>query len=453
MNTSVRTLFLTALVAALPLTIGAQSGPSPRVRAAIQGIESMLTSAADAPLLAFAEQTLAESYRASFAGDSLLRHLRAIRSAVGEIGGVQVRRDSIYFYLELEGQRSTTVRFALDEPGRVTSLELLAHTERREPESAWSGLSWETLESVVQHAAAAGFSGTLLARRNGVETLRTAVGLADPVAGTRTAMNTVYGIGSQPMDFTKTAVLLLAQRGRLSLDDTIGRFIRDVPADKRAITVRHLLSSGSGLLDFYHDSTDWDADLSWITREEAVRRMMASPLRFAPGTARLPSHAAYNLLAVIIEEASGQSYPDFLRVELLQPLGMNRTGFYGETLGLTLDQFAVGGGPSVVGLPNVPPNWGPTSWLVMGSGGMVSTIEDMDRYYTALTRGTLLTGEWARMQPARTTGAGGSIRGYFIFHVNDGDGSSVLLLTNSNDRVRNTRAMTGALERLVLGPR
>lgn len=447
-------LLLVALVTAHALPLRAQGGPSPRVRTAVQGIESMLASAGDSALRAFAENHLATGYRARFAGDSLARHLRALRSAVGDVGGVTVRRDSTYFYLELQGRQTTTLRFSLDEPGRITSLELLPPSARRVPPSAWTGVTWESLPAVVQRAAASGFHGTLLARRNGVETLRTAVGMSDAAAGRRTALNTVYCIGSQPMDFTKTAVLLLAQRGRLSLDDSIGRFVGAVPVDKRGITVRHLLTGASGLIDFYHDEArDWNADLSWVPRDEAVRRMMAAPLRFAPGTARMASHAAFNLLAVIVERASGTSYPEFLRREILRPLGMTRTGFHGETLGLSLDQFAVGGGPSVVGLPNVPPNWGPTSWLVMGSGGMVSTLEDMDRYYAALAKGALLTGEWARMQQGPTAGAGGSERGYFVFHVADGAGSSVLLLTNSAGRERNTPAMTAALERLVLGAR
>lgn len=60
---------------------------------------------------------------------------------------------------------------------------------------------------------------------------------------------------------------------------------------------------------------------------------------------------------------------------------MNHTNEYGKTSGHKLPDFAVGAGPQKVGLPNIPPNWGPTSWLIKGSGGMYSTLEDLLKFY------------------------------------------------------------------------
>ena len=112
MKTLIRPLLLAAVLLTSSLSLQAQGGPSPRVRAAVQGIESMLTSVGDSALNAFAENSLAVSYRNSFQGDSLLRHLGALRDAVGEIGGVTVRRDSTWFYSRLKDAKDT-VRFSL----------------------------------------------------------------------------------------------------------------------------------------------------------------------------------------------------------------------------------------------------------------------------------------------------------------------------------------------------
>ncbi len=129
---------------------------------------------------------------------------------------------------------------------------------------------------------------------------------------------------------------------------------------------------------------------------------------------------------------------------------MTRTGFYGERLGLALAEFAPGSGQQV-GLPNIPPNWGPTSWLVMGSGGMSSTLEDMERYYDAIAMGKLLTGTWARWQQVASLSLGGSDRGFFILHATNMKGTSLLILTNREGQPESTEAMTRAARRLVLG--
>ncbi|HVQ35472.1 MAG TPA: hypothetical protein VMT33_05625, partial [Candidatus Bathyarchaeia archaeon] len=95
--------------------------------------------------------------------------------------------------------------------------------------------------------------------------------------------------------------------------------------------------------------------------------------------------------------------------------------------------------------------WGPTSWLIMGSGGMFSTLPDMDRYYGAIAAGKLLTGEWAKWQQGDGVGVGGSDRGYFIFHATNGKGNEALFLMNGEGRAPATRAMTRTLGTLVMG--
>jgi CubicO group peptidase (beta-lactamase class C family) len=217
------------------------------------------------------------------------------------------------------------------------------------------------------------------------------------------------------------------------------------------MTIGHILAGKSGLPDFHHTDKDWNADLGWIDRDTAVRRILAQKLRFPPGAEEAHSHSAYGLLAAVIEIVSGRSYPEFVRTEILKPLGMTRTGFYGETLGLTAADFAIGYGVSSVGLPNIPPNWGPTSWLVMGSGGMFSTLRDMERYYAALEGGRLLTGTWAARQQGESVGVGGSERGYYIFHATNGRGNDILFLMNGEGLSAPTRAMSRAAERLVMG--
>jgi CubicO group peptidase (beta-lactamase class C family) len=261
----------------------------------------------------------------------------------------------------------------------------------------------------------------------------------------------VYGIGSTPIDFTVTAIMMLGQRGKLALDDSIGKYFAAVPADKRGITLRHLLTRRSGLQNFHHlPSVDWDPDLAWVDRETAVQRILAQPLLFAPGQGEEHSHSGFGLLAAVVEIVSAQSYRSFVHNEIFAPLSMQRTGFYGETLGLPLAEFATGYGASSVGLPNIPPNWGPTSWLVMGSGGMFSTLADMERYYAAIEAGRLLTGSWAEWQQGPSAGAGGSDRGFYIFRASDGRGTQIMFLMNGEGRASAARALSRAVERLVL---
>jgi CubicO group peptidase (beta-lactamase class C family) len=437
-----------------PAALG-QGGPPPEVRAAIQSVERMLQGTDDASAQQFAAEHLAPAYRGSFTPEALQAHLKTLRDAVGgQIGGLRVEREDDGLHLTVMGAHEVTFLIGLDPAYLITKLELIGTappTAASPADEIWKDTTWETLPADLHRAEAAGFSGVYLARHDGKEVARGSFGVADKPSGRRTAADTIYCIGSTPIDFTVSGILLLAQRGKLSLDDPISKYLPDVPADKRPMTLRHILTGKSGLPNFHHTEKDWDADLGWIDRDTAMRRILGAKLLFAPGAQEEHSHSAYGLLAMIIENVSGTSYPAFVRSEILKPLGMTRTGFYGETLGLGVSDFATGYGASSAGLPNIPPNWGPTSWLVMGSGGMFSTLPDMERYYAALEGGRLLTGEWAKWQQGGNVGVGGSDRGFFIFHATNGHGNEILFLMNGEGRAAQNRAMARAGERLVMG--
>jgi len=451
-------LMTVSILAALPAVAGpaaAQGGPPPEVRTAIQAIVQMLEGDDDASLRTFAAGRLAPVYRDRYTEEALFAHLKDLRREVGgPVGGVSAERDPDGIRLILSGKQEVTIKLDLTPDGLVTRLELgsAGAAVRPSPDAPASAVTWQSLPAELRRLSETGLSGVVLAHRDGREVLRETYGLADRETGRRTALTTVYDIGSTPIDFTVTGIMLLGQRGQLTLDDSIGRFFSDVPVDKRAITIRHLLTGRSGLRDF-HDvpGTDWDPDLAWVDRETAIRRILSGPLLFAPGQGEEHSHSAFGVLAAVMEIVSGRSYQDYVRAEMFEPLGMTRTGFYGERMGLSADDFAVGYGSSSVGVPNIPPNWGPTSWLVMGSGGMFSALDDMARYYAAIESGRLVTGEWAALQQGERVGVGGTDRGFFIFRATNGRGSQVLLIVNAESRAPATRALTRSISRMVMG--
>ena len=297
------------------------------------------------------------------------------------------------------------------------------------PPPAWT---WQSLETRLEDAAEDGFEGAVLVVRDGSVVLHKAYGLANREQHIPLRPDTVFAIGSAPIDFTRAGILLLADEGKLKLDDPITTFFQDVPIDKRNITVNDLMTGGSGLPDFHDLPTDDNKDHSWIDREEAVRRIFDQKLLFPPGSGQQHSHSAWVLLAAVIEIASGQSYPDFSRERLFQPAGLVDTGFFGEPV--PQERVAVGYGLRKSSEPNSPPHWGPTSWLVMGSGGQVSTLSDMLRWEIAVRDGTVLPPEATRRYVRSSGGlsSDGDMFGFEFLHSHDPK-SMFLLISNTID--------------------
>lgn len=296
-------------------------------------------------------------------------------------------------------------------------------------------LTWDTIDDRMKAEEAAGFSGILLVVRDGKIAHHAGYGLADRDSGREVTPDTIFAIGSVPIDFTFVSILQLINEGKLNRDDPITKFFDNVPQDKREITLDHLMSGESGLPDFHDLPTDRDPDHAWIDRDEAVRRIMNQQLLFEPGTDSRHSHSAWGLLAAILEVASGQSYQDYTREHIYVPASMPDTGFNGDKL--PDDRVAIGYGARSDGQTNAPPYWGQTSWLVMGSGGQVSTARDLNNYLDAVHDGTLAGPDAARTMYGDASGvaSAGDMYGYSV-RMSFAPKDRFILICNSADMTR-----------------
>jgi CubicO group peptidase (beta-lactamase class C family) len=131
--------------------------------------------------------------------------------------------------------------------------------------------------------------------------------------------STVYQSGSLGKQFTATALGMLAQQGRVSLDERITRWFPEGKGTWDSVTVRHLLTHTSGIPDYTDSLIDLRKD---YTEEQLVRLAATQPLDFPAGTSWSYSNTGYLLLGVIIHRVTGRFYGDVLRDLLFQPLGM-----------------------------------------------------------------------------------------------------------------------------------
>ena len=438
---AVRLLISPAGVTQISLVAG--SAPSPgeeaganetrdaRIREHIRSIEQAgdWDTAAEQ---AFARQHLTQALVDSMSPDELHDLLASISTAAREAGGSIVSDDGDVVELTLSGAAEHKVRFTVAPapPFCISAIEVV-EVVAAEP---IPDITRENLTQVLDGLEARGLNGVVSVKVNGEMLYLHAFGHANSGLGTPMQLDSIFGTGSAPIDYTIAGILKLKEQGQLSLDDPVTKYFADVPADRAAMRLRDILDDRSGLPDFLDRPGDWDLDLAWISRDEAVHRILSGPLLFAPGTQREHSHAGYGLLAAVIEVVSGEDYYAFLKRNFFDPAGMTRTGMYGDAGGHALHEFAEGGGPDHVGLPNIPPNWGPTSWLVMGSGGMYSSLDDLDRFRAYITTGGGLSAEDALRFLGRGASLDGSDRGFEMFRSYNGRDSLITFIMTNQDQ-------------------
>lgn len=433
------------------------SRPGPRQLRG-QALEAVIQTRGDEALRRFADAHLAPEYRATFAAGELEELLRRIRTACADFGGVLAEpagEDAARLtFLTERGESSVLFRLQPEPPHLITELTLAAGGPGRAPGPAVAPFTWETLETDLAAAQGAGFSGAVLVVRDGEIVLQHGYGAADREHGRPITTETIFAIGSVPIDFTKAAILKLAEGGKLCLDDPLPRHLPGVPPDKQAITIEQLMTGRSGLPDFHHIAgVDADPDLTWIDRETAVRRILDRDLLFPPGADEAHSHSAWVLLAALVEIVSGQPYGAYLRQNFFEPAGMTRTGNHEDLYRYGDECFAIGYEGQPRGEINTPRHWGRTSWLVMGSGGMASTPGDLHRWLLAIREERTLSAASAARYWTGGVLAGGDDRGFFCLYTEGPDDLMILCSNAHSGRGDLASAVGRRLVELVQGPR
>lgn len=194
-----------------------------------------------------------------------------------------------------------------------------------------------------------------------------------------------YSIGSISKQFAATAILMLAEQGKLSLDDPVARFLPDLTRAKE-ITIRQVLSHTAGYQDYWPQDYVPPFMLQTVSADQILQRWACKPLDFEPGTDHQYSNTGYVIAGLIVERASGQPLVEFLRQHIFTPLGMKSVmNTDQERLN---DTDAAGYMRYGLGPLRIAPKEG-KGWL-FAAGELAMTAEDLAKWDISLINQTLL---------------------------------------------------------------
>ncbi|MBP6507074.1 MAG: beta-lactamase family protein [Opitutaceae bacterium] len=241
-------------------------------------------------------------------------------------------------------------------------------------------------EAVNAAAKADGFMGSVLVAKGDQVVFGMSVGWADAEWEIPNAATTKFRIGSLTKQFTAASILLLEERGKLSVDDPISKYIPGVPAAWSPITLRHLLTHRSGIPDFTALPAyprEWK--YSGPSPSMIFNWVRDQPLEFSPGSKYQYSNTGYVLLGWIIEQVSGQAYREFVKQNIFDPLGLADSGYDSNTA--IIPRRASGYNTGALGLRHA-------NYIDMrtphAAGGLYATTGDLLKWTQALFGGKLL---------------------------------------------------------------
>ncbi|MFI6739898.1 serine hydrolase domain-containing protein [Nonomuraea sp. NPDC050451] len=260
------------------------------------------------------------------------------------------------------------------------------------------------VQQVLDQAVADGMPGAIADVRDGRGSWFGTAGVADTDTGLKRRQQEYFRAGSTTKTFVAVVVLKLAAEGRLSLDDTVDKWLPGVVKgnghDGSKITIRQLLNQTSGI--FPYTSDEGLATEQWSTAflkgrfdsyrpEQLVKVAMANPPSFAPGKGWGYSNTNYTLAGMIIEKVTGRSYAEEITQRIIRPLGLRKTYLPGEGTKLRRPhaqhyvKFLVGEDTTTpYDLTDMNASW------AGAAGSIVSTMSDLHTFYRAVLSGRLL---------------------------------------------------------------
>jgi CubicO group peptidase (beta-lactamase class C family) len=239
----------------------------------------------------------------------------------------------------------------------------------------------------------------VLAMKPGRVLLMEGYGLANIASKETITACTRFELASVSKSFTATAVLILQERGLLSIDDDVRKFVPELPQYSGGpLRIRHLLHQISGLTDYLQLESVPKANKSYWSNTDYLPALAKAPLDFPIGQKYEYNNTNYMLLGLIIERATSKPYGEVLRDEIFVLAGMKNTFVYAGPTGIPAN--ATGPCNNAVGYEREDKRW-VASWgfppgfpqpehLEVGDGGIWSNLEDMANWDTALRTNKLL---------------------------------------------------------------
>jgi D-alanyl-D-alanine carboxypeptidase len=214
--------------------------------------------------------------------------------------------------------------------------------------------------------------------QNGQLALAKGYGQANVELEVSASADTVYQIGSITKQFTATAIMQLAEEGKLSIDDPISKYLANAPESWKDVTVKHLLNHTSGIKSYTNIGDNMAKSRLERSKDDIVGTVRDLPLEFAPGDKWSYNNSGFFLLGMIIEKVTGQSYSDVLNERIFKPLEMDATSV--NELSAIVPRRATGytWGGKLQNAEHASMSW------PFAAGAIVSTVNDLAKWDAAL---------------------------------------------------------------------